>query len=43
MVVKLKEKGILCFATGKQTIRFVVHLDVNAEMASRTIEIIKTI
>jgi threonine aldolase len=43
MVVKLKEKGILCFATGKQTIRFVVHLDVSEEMVGRTIEIIKTI
>jgi threonine aldolase len=43
MVVKLKEKGILCFATGKQTIRFVVHLDVSAEMVARTLEIIKTI
>lgn len=43
MVEKLKEKGILCFATGKQTIRFVVHLDVSAEMAERTVEILKTI
>lgn len=42
MVLKLKEKGILCFATGKQTIRFVVHLDVNAEMVGRTVEILKT-
>ncbi len=41
MVDKLKEKGILCFATGKQTIRFVTHLDVSAEMVERTIEIIK--
>lgn len=43
MVEKLKEKGILCFATGKQTIRFVVHLDVSAEMVERTLEMIKEI
>ncbi|MFN5134826.1 MAG: threonine aldolase family protein [Chitinophagaceae bacterium] len=43
MVVKLKEKGILCFATGKQTIRFVLHLDVSAEMVGRTVDILKTI
>ncbi|MBS4066282.1 MAG: aminotransferase class I/II-fold pyridoxal phosphate-dependent enzyme [Chitinophagaceae bacterium] len=43
MVEKLKAKGILCFATGKQTIRFVVHLDVSAEMVERTVEIIKTL
>jgi threonine aldolase len=41
MVEKLKEKGILCFATGKQTIRFVVHLDVSADMVGRTVEVIK--
>lgn len=43
MVEKLKEKGILCFATGKQTIRFVIHLDVSEEMVGRTVEILKTI
>lgn len=43
MVVKLKEKGILCFATGKQTIRLVVHLNVSAEMVGRTVDILKTI
>lgn len=42
MVEKLKAKGILCFATGKQTIRFVVHLDVSAEMVERTVEMLKT-
>ncbi|HEX4957139.1 MAG TPA: GntG family PLP-dependent aldolase [Lacibacter sp.] len=43
MVEKFKAKGILSFATGKQTIRFVTHLDVNAEMVERTVEIIKTL
>lgn len=43
MVEKLKAKGILCFATGKQTIRFVTHLDVSAEMVERTVEILKSI
>ena len=43
MVEKLKQKGILCFATGKQTIRFVVHLDVSAEMVERTVGILKAI
>lgn len=43
MVEKLKEKGILCFATGKQTIRFVTHLDVSEEMVGRTLEMIKEI
>jgi threonine aldolase len=43
MVEKLKAKGILCFSTGKQTIRFVTHLDVSEEMVARTVEILKTI
>jgi threonine aldolase len=42
-VEKLKEKGILCFATGKQSIRFVVHLDVSKEMVERTVELLKLI
>jgi threonine aldolase len=43
MLNKLKEKGILCFAMSKQTIRFVVHLDVSEEMVGRTVEIINKI
>jgi threonine aldolase len=43
MVEKLKEKGILCFATGKQTIRFVVHLDITEIMVEKTLEMIKEI
>jgi threonine aldolase len=43
MVEKLKAKGILCFATGKQTIRFVIHLDVIEEMVGRTVELLKEI
>lgn len=42
-VEKIKENGILAFATGKQSVRFVVHLDVNKEMVERTIEILKAI
>ena len=41
MVEKLKANGILCFATGKQTIRFVVHLDITKEMVARTVEAMK--
>lgn len=36
----LKAKGILCFAMGKQQIRFVTHLDVNKEMVDKTCAII---
>ena len=36
----LKAKGILCFAMGKQQIRFVTHLDVNKEMVDRTCSIL---
>jgi threonine aldolase len=43
MVEKLKAKGILCFATGKQTIRFVVHLDITEVMVEKTLELIKEI
>lgn len=43
VVEKLKAKGILCFATGKQTIRFVVHLDITEVMVEKTLELIKEI
>jgi threonine aldolase len=43
MVERLKAKGILCFATGKQTIRFVVHLDITEVMVEKTLELIKEI
>ncbi len=36
----LKAKGILCFAMGKQQIRFVTHLDVNKEMVDQTCSIL---
>ncbi|MBX9785651.1 MAG: aminotransferase class I/II-fold pyridoxal phosphate-dependent enzyme [Chitinophagaceae bacterium] len=42
-VLKLKEKGVLAFATGKQSIRFVTHLDISKEMVDETIEILKTL
>jgi threonine aldolase len=43
LVLKLKEKGILCFTMGKQQIRFVLHLDVTESMVQRTIELLQKI
>ena len=43
LVLKLKEKGILCFTMGKQQIRFVLHLDVTEAMVQRTIELLQKI
>ena len=43
MVDKLKKKQILCYATAPNIIRFVVHLDITAEMVNKTIEIIKNL
>ena len=40
VIQRLKEKGILCGATGADTIRFVTHLDISSEMVDRTIEIL---
>jgi threonine aldolase len=40
-VARLKEHGVLCFATGKQTIRFVTHLDVNETMTARVCEVLR--
>lgn len=39
----LTAKGIMCFAMGKQQIRFVTHLDVNKEMVDKTCTILKQI
>jgi threonine aldolase len=36
----LCKKGLLCSPTGPKTIRFVLHLDVSAEMVDRAIEIL---
>ena len=41
LVDKLKDAQILCYATAPNRIRFVVHLDITAEMVNKTIEIIK--
>jgi len=41
IVDKLKEKQILCYATGPGRVRFVVHLDITPEMVDKTIQIIK--
>jgi threonine aldolase len=43
LVMKLKEKGILCFTMGKQQIRFVLHLDITENMVQRTVEILQKI
>ncbi len=40
IVTDLKEKGILCNTTGPDTIRFVTHLDISAEMTDQAIEIL---
>jgi threonine aldolase len=42
-VENLKASGILCFATGKQSIRFVTHLDVSETMVNRVCEILKNV
>jgi threonine aldolase len=42
-VGRLKDKGILCGTTGPDTVRFVTHLDVSAEMISRAINTLKQI
>ena len=39
---KLEEKGILASPFGPQTVRFVTHLDVNASMIEKTIDILKS-
>ncbi|MFI5150865.1 MAG: threonine aldolase family protein [Bacteroidia bacterium] len=43
LVAKLKEKNIICVGFGKQTIRFVTHLDFTDEMLERTIKALKGI
>ena len=43
LVDKLREKQILCYTTAPNRVRFVVHLDITAEMVYKTIEIIKNI
>jgi len=43
LVDKLKDKQILCYATAPNRVRFVVHLDITAEMVNKTIEIIKNL
>ena len=40
---KLKQKGILCYATTPNRVRFVVHLDITKDMVNKTIEIINNI
>jgi threonine aldolase len=40
IVMKLTEKGILCNTTNRDTVRFVVHLDISAEMIDQAIEIL---
>lgn len=40
-VEKLKEKNILTYAITPERVRFVVHLDISAEMLNKTIEVLK--
>lgn len=40
IVHKLTEKGILCNTTNRDTIRFVLHLDISPEMVDQAIEIL---
>lgn len=40
VVYKLTERGILCNTTNRDTIRFVVHLDISAAMVDQAIEIL---
>jgi threonine aldolase len=40
VVRKLTDKGILCNTTNRDTIRFVVHLDITSEMIDQAIEIL---
>ncbi len=42
-LVKIKEKGILATAFGRQVIRFVTHLDFTENMLDETGEILKSI
>ena len=43
MVSKLKEHGILCYAITPARVRFVLHLDITADMVDKTIKIISTL
>jgi threonine aldolase len=43
LVEELKEKGVLCGTFGKQTIRFVTHLDINQQQIEETIAILNKI
>jgi len=41
VVEQLKKKGLLCYAINPTSIRFVVHLDISAQMIHQTIQIIQ--
>lgn len=43
VISSLNEKGILCAATGPDTVRFVTHLNITQEMMSNAVETIKTL
>ncbi len=40
-VQKLEEKGVLCFSLGRQSIRFVLHLDVSNEQVDQLMDILR--
>lgn len=43
MVARLREKNIICVGFGKQTIRFVTHLDFTDDMLTKTVAALKTL
>jgi threonine aldolase len=43
LVLKLKKEGIVSTGFGKQTIRFVTHLDFTDAMLDKTIRVLKQI
>lgn len=43
IVRKLRDEGILCNTTNRDTIRFVTHLDISADMIDRAIDILKNL
>lgn len=43
VINSLSEKGILCGATGPDTVRFVTHLNITSEMISYVTDVIKTL
>lgn len=43
VIERLKQNDILAFSTGKNSIRFVTHLDISADMVSRVISVVRSL